>query len=91
MPSATSCITSSREPPNNLDAAITLAAQGVGRNANPVTDNFQFDEASATAADPRVTFETAALARRGLQVSTAEPIGIYIGGWDDTGWSKPDG
>jgi hypothetical protein len=80
-----------REPPNNLDAAIILAAQGVGRNASPVTDNFQFPEAKATAADPRVTFETAALARRGLQVSTAEPIGLYIGGWDDTGWSKPDG
>jgi hypothetical protein len=80
-----------RTPPNTLDAAIRLAGEGVSRGASPVTDNFQFLDTQPTAADPRVTFDSAALARKGLQVSAAEPIGLYIGGWDDTGWSKPDG
>jgi len=44
----------------------------------------------STAADPRVTSNVEALARKGLQITAADPIGIYIAGLDDTGWSKPD-
>ena len=32
-----------------------------------------------------------ALVRNGYRVTVAEPVGLYIDGWDDTGWTKPDG
>jgi hypothetical protein len=31
------------------------------------------------------------LARRGFSVTLREPVGIYMAGWDDTGWTRPDG
>lgn len=31
------------------------------------------------------------LSRKALSITLREPIGLYIAGWDDTGWSRPDG
>ena len=31
------------------------------------------------------------LSRKGLSITLREPIGLYITGFDDTGWTKPDG
>ena len=56
-----------------------------------VSDNFQFGATLGNSADPRVTLDCAGLARKGLQITADDPIGLYIGGWDDTGWTKPDG
>jgi hypothetical protein len=77
------------QPPNTLGAAVGLVAQGVSRPM--VSDNFQFGETLGNSADPRVTFDAGGLARKGLQITAADPVGVYLGGWDDTGWSKPDG
>ena len=41
--------------------------------------------------DPRVILDIGALARKGLSITLREPIGLYITGYDDTGWTKPDG
>jgi hypothetical protein len=77
------------QPPNTFGAALLLVALGVSRDV--VSDNFQFGETLGNSADPRVTFDAGGLARKGLQITTADPFGIYLGSWDDTGWSKPDG
>ncbi|MEA2879487.1 MAG: hypothetical protein QOF14_4683 [Hyphomicrobiales bacterium] len=76
-------------PQNLLGAALGLGGRAVFLPT--VSDNFQTFNDSPTAADPRVTNDVSALARKGLQITAADPIGIYLGGWDDTGWSKPDG
>jgi hypothetical protein len=76
-------------PPNTLFAAVGLAKAGVLLPV--VSDNFQFGATAGSSADPRVSFDAGDLARKGLQITAAEPIGIYLAGWNDTGWSKPDG
>jgi len=76
-------------PANTLEAALQLAAGAAGGSL--VDDNYELDGLAATSADPRVVIDVKGLARRGFQVTAAEPIGIYIGGWDDTGFTKPDG
>jgi hypothetical protein len=44
-----------------------------------------------TGADARLNLDIWALSRKGYAVSTDETPGLYIAGWDDTGWEKPDG
>jgi len=77
------------EASNRLFAALDLAGAPVHRAV--VSDNFQLSGSALTAADPRVTLDARGLARKGLQITGADPIGVYLGGWDDSGWSKPDG
>jgi hypothetical protein len=74
---------------NTLRGALNLVALSVTRPI--VSDNYQLIDSARTAADPRITLDVRALARKGLQITTADPIGLCMGGWDDTGWSKPDG
>ncbi|MEU1970234.1 hypothetical protein ABZ477_01100 [Microbacterium sp. NPDC019599] len=53
-----------------------------------------FDElpySRTTAADARINVEIWAMSRQGLHVATANPPGISIIGWDDSGWTRPDG
>jgi len=45
----------------------------------------------ATGADARINFDLWAMSRQGLSVATADPPGLYMIGWDDSGWAKPDG
>ena len=45
----------------------------------------------ATGADARINFDVWAMSRQGLSVATADPPGLYMIGWDDSGWTKPDG
>ncbi|MGX5769301.1 hypothetical protein ACWKWN_00960 [Microbacterium trichothecenolyticum] len=45
----------------------------------------------ATGADARINFDVWAISRLGLSVATADPPGLYMIGWDDSGWTKPDG
>lgn len=45
----------------------------------------------ATGADARINVDLWALSRQGLHSATANPPGLYILGWDDSGWTKPDG
>lgn len=45
----------------------------------------------ATGADARINFDIWAMSRQGLHVATANPPGLYMIGWDDSGWTAPDG
>lgn len=57
----------------------------------PASDNYEMPDVANTSVDPRVTYDVAALVRKPLSVTLDEPIGLYITGYDDTGWTKPDG
>ncbi len=74
---------------NKLRLAIGLAQGGV--NTGTTRDNYEMIPPAATNVDPRVKFDVGALARKPLLISLGEPIGLYIAGLDDTGWTKPDG
>ncbi len=43
------------------------------------------------AADDYIIREVAALGRSGFAITVNDPVGLYIDGWNDTGWTKPDG
>jgi hypothetical protein len=74
---------------NTLTAALGLA-QG-SANSAPARDNYEMPAVANTSVDPRVTYDVGALVRKGLSVTLREPIGLYIAGRDDTGWTKPNG
>lgn len=79
-------------PDNTLAAAIGLAQGSVRLGARHVRDNFEMTSGFAvTSADPRVAIDVNDLARKGLSITAAEAIGLYMIDWDDTGWTKPDG
>lgn len=74
---------------NTLEGAVILATDA--RVEPVISDNYQLAVTPDTSADPRIMNDTRGLARRALQITAADPVGLYIAGWDDTGWSKPDG
>lgn len=45
----------------------------------------------ATGADARINFDLWAMSRQGARLASANPPGLYMIGWDDSGWTKPDG
>jgi hypothetical protein len=45
----------------------------------------------STGADARINLDIWAMTRQGLLVATDDPPGPFIAGWDDTGWTTPDG
>ena len=57
----------------------------------PAADNYEMPAVANTSVDPRVVYDVGALVRKPLSVTLREPIGLYITGFDDTGWTKPDG
>jgi hypothetical protein len=57
----------------------------------PASDNYEMPAVANTSVDPRVVYDVGALVRKPLSVTLREPIGLYITGYDDTGWTKPDG
>jgi hypothetical protein len=74
---------------NTLDAALGLSQGSV--NSGGARDNFEVPMGFVTSVDPRVTLDIGTLARKGLSITLRDPIGLYIEGYDDTGWTKPDG
>jgi hypothetical protein len=81
-------------PQNTLGAAIGLAQGSVALTFPHVKDNYELSSNigfAVTSADPRVQTDINMLARKGLSITAREPIGLYMAGWDDTGWTKPDG
>lgn len=74
---------------NTLRAAIGLAQGSV--SSGSALDNFDTSASIPTSADPRVILDVGTLSRKALSITLSEPIGLYIAGWDDTGWTKPDG
>jgi hypothetical protein len=82
---------------NLLHLAIGLAQRGAkltfvgGPGLAPARDNFEFPIQETNAADDYIPREVAGLGRSGFDITVREPVGLYIDGWDDTGWTKPDG
>jgi hypothetical protein len=75
---------------NTLTAALGLARGSVHTGA--ARDGYETPPPGLrTSVDPRVILDIGALARTGLSLTLREPIGLYITGYDDTGWTKPDG
>lgn len=75
---------------NELNQAIGLA-QGGAQNTAAGRDNFEFPVIGSNAADDYIVRQVAGLGRAGFGVAVREPVGLYIDGWDDAGWTKPDG
>jgi hypothetical protein len=75
---------------NTLTAALGLAQSSIHTGA--ARDNYEtVPPGLHTSVDPRVKFDIGALARTGLSITLRDPIALYITGYDDTGWTKPDG
>jgi hypothetical protein len=74
---------------NTLGAALGLSQGSV--NSFGARDNYEARVGPPTSVDPRVAIDIGALARKGLSITLREPIGLYIAGFDDTGWTKPNG
>ena len=74
---------------NNLNAALGLSQSSV--NSGGARDNYEASAGPRTSVDPRVAMDIGAISRKGLSVTLRDPIGLYITGFDDTGWTKPDG
>jgi hypothetical protein len=75
---------------NTLTAALGLSQQSIHTGA--ARDNYETPPPGLrTSVDPRVKCDIGALARTGLSLTLREPVGLYITGYDDTGWTKPDG
>ena len=75
-------------PPNTLGQAIGQARGSVAGVS--YRDNYETPGGDTTAVDPRIRLDLKALARKNLWVTLRDPVGLYILGWDDTGWTKPD-
>ena len=81
---------------NTLGAALGLArgSAAMGTGGAHYRDNYELQQDTSQAptnADPRVTMDANTLVRKNLSVTARDPVGLYIAGWDDTGWTKPDG
>ena len=75
---------------NTITAALGLAQGSI--NTGAARDNYEAPPPGLrTSVDPRVICDIGSLARTGLSLTLHEPIGLYITGYDDTGWIKPDG
>lgn len=76
---------------NTLPAALGLAQGSI--HTGTTRDNYDMTPPGLrTSVDPRVQYDIGALARSvRLSLTLREPIGLYITGYDDAGWIKPDG
>ena len=74
---------------NTLSAALGLAQGSV--NSGSARDNYEASAGPSTSVDPRVAMDIGSLSRKTLSVTLRDPIGLYITGFDDMGWTKPDG
>lgn len=74
---------------NTLGIAVGVVEGGVSTNYHD--DGYAMPPRDVHAADDRIARDVGALARRKHSLTTCEPVGLYIDGWDDTGWTKPDG
>ena len=79
-----------QKPVNSLGEAIGLAQGGAANTG--VSDNYSIAAANVPhSVDDYIILEVGAVARKGHFITVQDPAGLYIDGWDDTGWTKPDG
>jgi hypothetical protein len=74
---------------NTLNDALGLSQGSI--NSAPARDNYEMPAVRRTSVDPRVVMDIGALERKVLSITLRDPIGLYIAGYDDTGWTKPNG
>lgn len=74
---------------NTLNDALGLSQPSV--NSAPARDNYEMPPVRRTSVDPRVVLDIGALERKVLSITLRDPIGLYIAGYDDTGWTEPNG
>jgi len=80
-------------PANSFNAAISLSKDAV-KSPVPFGDNYEARppfSAQITSADPRLAFDTHMAIRKGFYVSSKNPVGLYIVGWENSGITNPDG
>ena len=78
---------------NKLSLAIGLA-KGGANSTSPFGDNFEASPSGSsarTSVDPRVGIDVHMLVRKGLYVTLRDPVGFYMVGWNDSGFTKPNG
>jgi hypothetical protein len=76
---------------NNVSAAIGSLARPAALGSHPVDAYADPGNNGPTSVDNYIPRDISALVRNGHRVTVADPVGLYIDGWDDTGWTKPDG
>lgn len=74
---------------NRLGAALSLAQGGAARTGPDGYADARFGMLHAT--DDYIPRDVGAILRAGHAVAPHAPVGLYIDGWDDTGWTTPDG
>lgn len=80
-------------PVNSFNDAIGLFRDGI-KSKPPFGDNYEATPAlynRPTSADPRLSFDSHTLIRKGHAISLKNPIGLYMVGWDNAGITHPDG
>lgn len=80
-------------PVNSFNDAIGLFKDGI-KSSPPFGDNYEATPAlynRPTSADPRLSFDSHTLIRKGKAISIKNPIGLYMVAWDNSGISHPDG
>ncbi len=86
-------------PANALGAEIKLAADGTVRRKDPATEPpsaatlincADFGDGRRNS-DPKIGFEINQLARAGLAITLADPVGLYMVAFDDAGWQMSGG
>jgi hypothetical protein len=76
---------------NNLTLAVSLA-RGGATGRRPLDAYADPDHNKPQSVDNYLPRDVNALVRnKGRRVAVQDPVGLYIDGWDDTGWTKPDG
>lgn len=78
----------SQSPPNSLGAIVGLAQSG---DTEPADNYVRIQAGAEHAVDDYMVIELGALQRKGWSIAVQDPVGLYIEGWDDTGWTRPDG
>lgn len=77
-------------PINSLRDLLGVS-QEIERSQHAIDGYDALPYSRATGADARINFDLWALSRQGFEISTADPPGLSMIGWDDSGWAKPDG
>lgn len=85
---------------NTLGAEINIAATATVIRKNAAGQTITASDrlircgkfgSPGRASDPKIGAQVNQFARDGYAITLKNPVGLYISGWDDTGWKKPDG
>lgn len=78
-------------PINSVSIAVQQLARPGALGPQPIDAYADTGPTPPMSVDNYIPRDVGALVRNGYRVTVADPVGLYIDGWDDTGWTKPDG